>query len=143
VGIHLLRVRQIIIRERKKYEKSRISPEQAEKYLKKLLHFMETEKPYLDPNISLHGLSENLMIPDHYMSQIINTKLKLNFYDFINNYRIEEAKRIFTNSKQEHLTVLEVAYEVGFNSKSAFNRAFKKTTHVTPSEFKKNHLNLV
>lgn len=103
---------------------------------------METEKPYLDPNISLHGLSKNLMIPDHYMSQIINTKLKLNFYDFINNYRIEEAKRIFTNPKQNHLTVLEVAIEVGFNSKSAFNRAFKKATQKTPSEFKKNHLNL-
>jgi AraC-like DNA-binding protein len=141
VGIHLLRVKQIIIQERKKYERSRISPEQAEKYLKKMLHFMETEKPYLDPNINLHSLSKNLMIPDHYISQVINAKLKQNFFDFINSYRIEEAKRIFTHSKQKHLTVLEVAFEVGFNSKSAFNRAFKKATHLTPSEFKKNHLN--
>lgn len=136
LGLHLLRVRQLIARERKKYEKVRLTSESAEKYLKKLLHFMETEKPYLDPDICLHKLSEEMMIPHHYLSQVINSRLNRNFYDFINNYRIEEAKKILTNSKN-HLTIIEVAFEVGFNSKSAFNRAFKKNVNMTPSDFKK------
>lgn len=137
--LHLLRVRQIIKRERKKYAKVRLPSEYAEKYLKKLLHFMETEKPYLDPDICLHRLSERLMIPNHYLSQVINGRLNRNFYDFINQYRIEEAKRILTDSKN-HLTIIEVAFRVGFNSKSAFNRAFKKNINMTPSDFKKNKL---
>jgi ligand-binding sensor domain-containing protein/AraC-like DNA-binding protein len=134
--LHLLRARQIIIREKKKYEKVRLSPEYAEKYMKKLLHLMESEKPFLNSDICLHGLSERLNIPDHYLSQVINTRLNQNFYDFINQYRVEEAKRILANSKN-HLTILEVAFEVGFNSKSAFNRVFKKYVKMTPSDFKK------
>ncbi|NIM17140.1 MAG: helix-turn-helix domain-containing protein [Candidatus Aminicenantes bacterium] len=138
IGIHLLRVRQIIKRERKKYEKVRLSSEYAEKYLKKLLHFMESEKPYLDPNITLHKLSKEIIIPDHYLSQVINTRLNKNFYEFINFYRIEEAKKILTHSKN-HFTILEVAFEVGYNSKSAFNRSFKKHVGVTPSDFRKEY----
>lgn len=139
LGLHLLRVRQIIIRERRKYEKVRLSPEAAERYLKKLLHFMEAEKPYLDSDISLPKLSENIHIPDHYLSQVINARLKQNFYDFINFYRIEEAKRILTTPKQNHLTIHAIAFEVGYNSKSAFNRAFKKYVKMTPFDFRKNH----
>ncbi|UCH96680.1 MAG: helix-turn-helix domain-containing protein [Candidatus Aminicenantes bacterium] len=136
IGIHWLRVRQIIIRERKKYEKARLTFETAEKYLKRLLHFMESKKPYLNPDISLHKLSEDIMIPHHYLSQVINARLNQNFYDFINHYRIEEAKKILSDSKN-HLPILGVAFEVGFNSKSAFNRAFKKNVNMTPSDFKK------
>jgi AraC-like DNA-binding protein len=97
---------------------------------------MESERPFLNSDICLHGLSERLNIPDHYLSQVINMRLNRNFYDFINHYRVEEAKRLLTNSKN-HLTILEVAFEVGFNSKSAFNRVFKKYVKKTPSDFKK------
>jgi ligand-binding sensor domain-containing protein/AraC-like DNA-binding protein len=135
--LHLIRVRKIILRERRKYEKVRLDSESAERYLKKLLDFMESEKPYLDPNITLHKLSKEIIIPGHYLSQVINAKLNKNFYDFINFYRIEEAKRILTNSKN-NFTILEVAFEVGFNSKSAFNRAFNKYVKMTPSHFKKS-----
>ncbi len=136
IGIHWLRVRQIIIRERKKYEKARLTSETAEKYLKRLLHYMESKKPYLDPDISLHKLSEDINIPHHYLSQVINARLDRNFYDFINFYRIGEARKILSDSKN-HLPILGVAFEVGFNSKSAFNRAFKKNVNMTPSDFKK------
>ncbi|MCK4836489.1 MAG: helix-turn-helix domain-containing protein, partial [Candidatus Aminicenantes bacterium] len=141
ITIHLFRIRQIIIRERRKYEKSRVPVEDAEKYLTKLIQFMETQKSYLDPGINLHRLSKKLMIPDHYISQIINTKLKQNFFDFINSYRIEEAKRRISSSDFQNMSFLQIAFDVGFNSKSAFNRAFKKHTAMTPSEYKKiiNH----
>ncbi len=76
-------------------------------------------------------------IHPRYLSQIINESLGQNFFDFINHYRIEEAKRMLTQTLDEHITVLEVLYEVGFNSKSAFNTAFKRHTGVTPTEFKK------
>jgi AraC-like DNA-binding protein/streptogramin lyase len=141
VVIHRLHVRRILSKERRKYEKVRLPAEEAEKYLKKLLHFMETEKPYLDPAISARRLAESLMIPHHYLSQVINAKLKQNFYDFINYHRVEEARRILTDSKQNHLTIHEIALKVGFNSKSVFNRAFLKHAHMTPSDFKRKQNN--
>ena len=136
--IHLWRVRQIILRERRKYEKARIPAEDADRYFKKLIRFMKTEKPYLDPDISLPKLARELMIPDHYLSQIINSRLKQNFFDFINSYRIKEAQGKISDPNSFRMSFLQIAFDVGFNSKSAFNRAFKKHTSLTPSEFKKN-----
>lgn len=97
---------------------------------------MESEKPYLDSDINLPGLSRHIGIPEHYLSQVINGKLNQNFFDFINHYRIREASRILSGSKNR-LTIRRVAFEVGFNSKSAFNRAFKKHIQMTPSDCKK------
>ena len=136
--IHLIRVRQIINRERKKYEKSRLTPEKAETHLKKLIHFMKTEQPYLDPDLTLNRLSHQTEIPIHHISQIVNARLKQNFFDFINSYRIEEAKKRMDDPKFQNMSILQIAFDVGFNSKSAFNRAFKKHTQLTPSSYKKN-----
>jgi AraC-like DNA-binding protein len=133
---HRLRVKQILIKERKKYEKARLPSEYADKYLEKLLQFMKDDKPYLDSEISLQGLSKRLAIPEHHLSQVINERLNRNFYNFINHYRLEEAKRILTDPGNR-LTIIEIAFQVGFNSKSAFNRAFKQHTNMTPSDFKK------
>ena len=68
---------------------------------------------------------------------MINSKFGQNFYDFVNHYRIEEAKSIMVSNTDDKKTILEILYEVGFNSKSAFNNAFKKNTGKTPSEFKR------
>jgi AraC-like DNA-binding protein len=119
-----------------KYKKVRLAPGDADKYLNRLLHFMDSEKPYLDPSLSLAGLHKRTGIPEHYLSQVINGKLNRNFFDFINRYRIREACRILADSGN-HKSIIQVAFEVGFNSKSAFNRAFNKHVQMTPSDFKK------
>ena len=135
LGIHFYRVRQIITRIRKKYEKTSISDEKAESYLRTLLNYMKMGKPYLHPDLTLHKLSKMVVIPYHYLSQIINNKLNKIFFDFINEYRIEEAVKKLADPKERKKSIHQVANEVGFHSQSAFNRAFKKCTQKTPSEF--------
>jgi AraC-like DNA-binding protein len=106
-----------------------------------LLQYVENKKPYLNPDLTLDLLAAQLSIRPRVLSTVINEELGHNFYDFINRYRIEEASRLLTNPKDQKITVLEVLYEVGFNSKSSFNTLFKKYTGLTPSEFKKKNLN--
>jgi AraC-like DNA-binding protein len=98
---------------------------------------MLKEKPYLDPDLSLEQLATRLAMRPRILSQLINESLHQNFFDFVNRYRIEEAKRLLTRPPDKKITVLEVLYEVGFNSKSSFNTLFKKYTGLTPSEFRK------
>jgi YesN/AraC family two-component response regulator len=100
---------------------------------------MRTRRPWLEPELSLDQLSAQLSVKPRMLSQLINETLNQNFFDFVNRYRIEEAKRLLTNPVDKKITVLEVLYEVGFNSKSSFNTLFKKYTGLTPSEFKKQH----
>ncbi|MGE5681999.1 MAG: helix-turn-helix domain-containing protein, partial [Bacillota bacterium] len=123
----------------KKYEKSSLTPEKAEECLKCLKILMDKEKPYLDSELSLQKLSSLLEITPHHLSQVLNENLELSFFDFVNSYRIEEAKKLLLSPKSELLTILAIAEESGFNSKSAFNTAFKKFTSLTPSEFKKQN----
>ena len=108
----------------------------AEKYVGKLLHFMSIEKPYLDANLSLPELANKLHIPSHHLSRVINEQFNVNFFDFINKYRIEEVKSRIGNSEFENLSLLGIAFDSGFNTKSAFNRVFKKMTGLTPTEFR-------
>jgi AraC-like DNA-binding protein len=135
LGIHFYRVRQIVHKMHKKYEKTHISPEKEDAYLKILLNYMKIAKPYLDPDLTLHKLSKLVTVPYHYLSQIINNKLNKIFFDFINQYRIEEALKKLADPRERQKSIHQVAHEVGFNSQSAFNRAFKKITEKTPSEF--------
>lgn len=120
----------------KKYEKSQLTPERSERYLNKLLRLMETERPYLDGDLTVQKLAEKLSIPAPHLSQTINERLGKSFPDFINSYRVEEAKRKLLDPALKHLSVLGIAEEVGFNSKSSFNAVFKKHTNMTPSEFR-------
>ena len=121
----------------RKYEKSNLTPERSERYVAKLLHFMATEKPYTDSALTLPKLAEKLSIPERHLSRIINERLNRNFADFVNSYRVEEAKRRLVAGAQQHYSVLAIAEEVGFSSKSSFNLVFKKHTNMTPSEFRK------
>ena len=125
------------IAEKLKYAQSKLTREKSEQHIKKLLQFMKTRKPYLEPSLTLNELANNLSIPSRYLSQEINNSLKQNFFDFINSYRIEEAKLLFADPANNKKTVLEILYEVGFNSKSVFNNAFKKHTGTTPTQFKR------
>jgi AraC-like DNA-binding protein len=121
----------------KKYEWSSLTPETSERYLRRLLQSMQDEKLYLDAELTVAKLGEKLSIPPPHLSQLINERLKQNFVDFINTYRVEEAKRKLIDPLKRHYSVLAIAEEAGFNSKSSFNSVFKKHAQMTPSEFRK------
>jgi AraC-like DNA-binding protein len=120
----------------KKYEKSRLAPERSERYLNRLLQLMEKERPFIDGDLTIQKLAAKLSIPAPHLSQTINERLGKSFPDFINSYRIEEAKKKLLDPACKHLSVLGIAEEVGFSSKSSFNAVFKKHTDMTPSEFR-------
>jgi len=125
----------------KKYEKSLLTTKQAKIYKKKLLQIMTQKKPYLDNDITLVSLSEITNIPQKELSQVINQEFDINFSHFINRYRVEEAKKLLSNSlKNKNLSILDIAFNVGFNSKSSFNMVFKNHTRLTPSAYKKEIL---
>jgi AraC-like DNA-binding protein len=121
----------------KKYVQSNLTPERSDRYAEKLLRFMETEKPYTQSDLTLQQLAERLAIPTRHLSRVINERLNQNFADFVNSYRVEEAKRRLIDPAKKHYSILAVAEEVGFNSKSSFNSVFKKHANMTPSEFRK------
>lgn len=105
--------------------------------IKKLENHMQVNEPFMDSSLSVYDLAKQINVPSRELSIAINHVVKKHFFDFVNEYRIKKAMEIFKNTSDEKLTVLEVLYEVGFNSKSSFNTAFKKFTGTTPSEFKK------
>ncbi|MDQ1351253.1 MAG: Helix-turn-helix protein [Acidobacteriota bacterium] len=125
-------------REEPKYKTSALLPETVEQVLPRLLQLMEKEKVYLKADLSLKSLAQRLNVHYNYLSQIINEQLHQGFNDFINSYRIEEAKRKLLDPAEDNKTILDIAYDTGFYSKSVFNTAFKKFTGMTPSEFKKD-----
>lgn len=111
-------------------------PEKAEQHYQNLKRIMEEDKLYLDADINMTSLAEKMQLSNGYLSQIINQREGLNFYDYINRYRVEEVKKHLTDPKFSHLSLLGIAMEAGFKSKSTFNLVFKKLTGKTPSEFK-------
>jgi AraC-like DNA-binding protein len=108
-----------------------------EKEVAQLKRVMETEKPYLDPKLTIHQLANQMNLQPHVLSKAIHKHFKKNFFEFINDYRIHHFKKLVNNTKYKGYTILGVALESGFNSKSAFNRIFKEQTGQTPGEFKK------
>lgn len=123
---------------KQKYESSNLRDTQKSKLVEKLVAYVESEKPYQESELTIADLADQVNIQPHYLSQIINQNLKCNFLDFINGYRVEAAKSMLRDEKYEHYTILSIAYEAGFNSKTAFYNAFKKNTGTTPSQFKKS-----
>lgn len=120
-----------------KYAGVLLDEAETEQHIEKLMKLMNTGKPYLDADLTLPSLAAMLQIPSHQLSRIINDKLGLNFFDFVNQYRIEEVKAKINDPAFDNLSLLGIAFECGFNTKSAFNRVFKKLTGLTPSEYKK------
>lgn len=114
----------------------KIDDQIAEKYVLILQSFMQEKKPYLNEECNLQSISEHTGISIHQLSNIINSRLKKSFPEFINEYRIDESKRILSSNLSEKITLEAVGFECGFGSKSSFNKAFKKQTNLTPSEFR-------
>ena len=123
-----------------KYQKSSLSSEKEQQTLEKLKQLMATEKPFLENTLSLPILAKKLAVSTHHLSQIINDNLRQNFFEMLAGYRIEEAQQILADPAQNHLKIEEIAEQVGYNSKSAFNTAFKKITGQTPSQYRKQTL---
>ncbi|MBE9511879.1 MAG: AraC family transcriptional regulator [Bacteroidetes bacterium] len=119
-----------------KYEKTLLADVVKDDYKDKLIRQIKSEKPYLEPSLSLDELAEKVSIPPHHLSQILNTCFNQNFFDFINSYRIKESEKLLSEQNSYRKTVLEILYETGFNSKSVFNTAFKKHTGMTPTQFR-------
>ncbi len=97
--------------------------------------YMDKHKPYENPKLTLNDLAAKLKIQPHVLSKVINDGFDKNFFDLVNTYRIEEFKRRIEDPRYKNYTLLSLAFEVGFNSKTAFNRSFKKITNQTPSDF--------
>ena len=123
-------------RESSRYERSGLSEADSKEYLTRLQNYLQDEKPYFKSELTIHDLSNELDISRHHLTQVINKKLNKNFYTFINEYRLEEFKIRIKDPKYQNLTVLAIAYDSGFNSKSTFNDFFKKVTGMTPSQYK-------
>lgn len=122
----------------KKYEKSGLTEEKSEVALNMLNKLMEEEKIYRESNLTLKDLAKRLSISPHNFSEIINTQLNQNFFDFINKYRVDDVKTALNDPQKSNYTLLAIALEAGFNSKSSFNAIFKKITGMTPSQYRKN-----
>jgi len=108
------------------------------KYKSKLSELMRIQQPYIDSELNLIKLAELINMTPHQLSYIINTGFNENFFRFVNNYRVGKAKELLLKEEMNKLSILGIAFESGFNSKTSFNNTFKKITGLTPSEFKKS-----
>jgi len=124
-----------------KYERSGLKGEEAKKILDQLLDYMKDSRPYLDVDLSIHDISRELEIPRHYLTQVINGMLGKNFYTLINEYRLEEVKKLLVDKDHAKYTLTSIAFEAGFSSKSSFNSVFRNATGMTPTQFRESHLN--
>lgn len=123
-------------RDTEKYTRSGLKDEQASDYLEMLITYVEINKPYLDRDLSIHNLALMTGIPKHFITQVLNEKYKRNFFTFINEYRVKEAVERFSDPKYSNYTILAIAFDSGFNSKTTFNSIFKNQTGKTPSEYR-------
>jgi len=118
--------------------KGRFSKEEIHRFTQNLDSLMREEKLYLDSELSLNDLSDRMNLSVHQLSELINQGHSLNFNDYINQFRVEEFKHLLQQRRFENDTLLAVAFEAGFNSKTTFNTSFKKFTGLTPSQYKRS-----
>jgi AraC-like DNA-binding protein len=123
-----------------KDEKNALPAEKLNDIVAKTLAVMNHERLYLQSELTLQNIADHLKIPAYQVSQAINEGLNKTFYDLVNGYRVEEAKRLLRDPKSKNNKILAIAFDSGFNSKTTFNTVFKKFTGFTPSEFKERHV---
>jgi len=123
---------------REKYVKSSLNSELKDNYVKKIDEYMTVDKPYLDNLFSLKTFARAVGASPNHLSQILNEHFGMSFFEFIAGFRIREAKSILTNPENADMKIEQVAYKVGYNSKAAFNKAFKINTGQTPQVFRKS-----
>jgi len=122
-----------------KYEKSPLTLQTKTEILARLERLMTQEKLFLNSSLNLGEVAHKLSVVPRYLSQVINELKAKNFYDYVNGYRIDEAKKLLSDPTHNSEKILSVLYDCGFNSKSVFNTVFKKNTGLTPSEFRRKY----
>lgn len=120
----------------KPYKNSSLTPEKREAFKKKILTFMNEEKPFLNPDLSQSDFAANIGISSHHFSEVLHYGFEQNFYNFINSYRVIEAQKLMKDEKYLNAKIIAIAFDSGFKSKTSFNRVFKKYSGQTPSEFR-------
>ncbi|WP_273566379.1 AraC family transcriptional regulator [Maribacter halichondriae] len=121
-----------------KYRKTGLSEALSLEMKAKLLRIMEEREPYLDNDLRLDDLSMLMNLSRNHTSQIINEHFNLSFFDFVNQYRIKDAKNLLLQNKEDHRTITQIAYDVGFNNRASFYKAFKKFSDGrSPSDYAK------
>ncbi len=133
-----LQLHAIIEKKKIKYKKTGLQITDGVEIKEQLLLMMEKTKLYMDPLITLPQLAEKIKLPVHQLSQVINENIDSNFYRFINNYRVNEAKKLLKKKNTSNDKLIKIAFDSGFNSLSTFNRVFKDLSGITPSQFKKS-----
>jgi AraC-like DNA-binding protein len=123
-----------------KYAKSGLNERQLHEYKNRLARIMQTEQVFLQPDLTLPKLAQQVGCSVNHLSQVINAGLGMSFFDYLNHFRIEHAKQLLTQSNGQGNAVLNVAFSVGFNSNSAFYAAFKKCVGQTPAQFRRLRL---
>ena len=123
--------------QRGKSERSGLSKEEMTSISNAIMAYLTRQKPYLNPDYSLEQMARDLNITRQNISLVINESIGKNFFQLINEFRVEEFKRLVVDPKLSHITLLGLAFDAGFNSKSSFNRIFKEITGETPSSFKR------
>lgn len=123
-----------------KYKKTSLSKEQVSNLNNSITRIMEIQKPYFNPRLSLSDLAELTDVTTNQLSQFLNDHKQKNFYDFVNQYRLKKFLEYKQNRKYANFTILGLAYECGFNSKTTFNAFFKKTMGATPSDYFKQSI---
>jgi len=119
----------------RKYERSGLREVDFDKMAKRISSYMEEKKPYLNPNLTIYDLAAELEMPPYQLSQILNEYFRINFYYFINRYRIDEFKRVSLLDENNKYSIQSIAFDCGFNSRATFYRIFKEMTGQTPSQF--------
>ena len=120
-----------------KYQNSTLTPQASSSMLEQVVAYVEKNQSFLDNELRLSGLAEQLSVSTHHLSQVINEQMGMSFSDFINSYRIKAAKEMLKNPAYADQYIINIAYEAGFNNKTSFNKAFKKATGLSPSEYRK------
>lgn len=121
-----------------KYSRSSINLEDAQQFITQLMDATREQKLYLDSELTLPDLAAAANVTSHQVSQVLNGQLGQNFFTFINNYRIKHVKQLMSDPDKDNLAIVDLAFEVGFKSKSAFYTAFKNATGLTPAQYRKS-----
>lgn len=141
---HIINIREEVVQEerarRSKYSNSLFKEDQLQEFGEKLISYLEKEEPYINPNLSLTDLAAALNVSQHQLSQAINQMFQKSFSDLINGYRVDKAKALMGDGSTASLTLEGIGLQSGFGSPSAFYRAFKKHTGITPKAYLKNEL---
>ncbi len=122
---------------KEKYIRSSLTDTASQSIAKRLTDYMAQKKPYLNTDLRLPQLAESLDISTHHLSQVINKELNKSFTEFVNEYRVEEAKDLLSDPKKDHFLIIDVGYSAGFNNKTSFYKIFKENTGYSPSMYRK------